>query len=103
MLQNFVFYRGPSMLDGAPIIAIVTGSTNKKTGDMVQTWIMRADIDPVAASRTGSDASICGSCVHMGKHDAAGMRIEGTRSCYVQLYVPKGVWTTFQRDRYMTI
>ncbi len=99
-MKNFVFYHGPSMLDGSDIIAIATESRNKKTGSMIQTWIMRADVDPVDASRDGSDASICGSCVHMGKHDATGARIEGTRSCYVQLYVPKGIWSTWQRDRY---
>ena len=52
-MKSFIFYRGPSMLDGAPIVAIATDSSNSKTGGMVQTWILRADIDPVTAARNG--------------------------------------------------
>jgi hypothetical protein len=62
---GFVIYRGPSMLDGAPIVAIaLTSSTNRKTGNMVQTYILRDDIAPLAALKTGDDASICGDCKH---------------------------------------
>jgi hypothetical protein len=36
--SGFVFYDGPSVIDGAPIIGIaVLHSENSKTGDMVQT------------------------------------------------------------------
>lgn len=64
---GFVFYDGPSMLDGAPIIGIaVLRSANAKTGDMVQTYILRADAHPVEAIRTGDDASVCGDCPHRG-------------------------------------
>src|SRR4249920_2581675 len=53
------------MLDGAPIVAIaLTASTNRKTGNMVQTYILRDDIAPLAALKTGDDASICGNCKH---------------------------------------
>jgi hypothetical protein len=63
--RGFVFYDGPSMLDGAPIIGIaVYRSSNVKTGDMVQTYILRADVDPVSALMSGADESICGDCVH---------------------------------------
>ena len=49
-MQGVVFYEGPSMLDGKPIVAIATPSTeNRKTGDMIQTWILRRNIDPVRA------------------------------------------------------
>lgn len=57
------------MLDGAPIVVIATGfnkSANKKTGAMIQTWIMRADMDPQQALYAGADSSICGSCPHRG-------------------------------------
>lgn len=64
-MSGFVFYDGPSLIDGSPIVAIaVTRSENVKTGDMVQTYILRADVDPVSATRTGEDSSICGDCVH---------------------------------------
>ena len=39
---GYVIYKGPSLLDGAPIVVIaVIGSGNTKTGDMVQTYILR--------------------------------------------------------------
>lgn len=61
--NGFIVYQGPSMLDGKPIVAIaLTGSSNRKTGDMVQTYILRTDIKPTEALRTGDDASICGDC-----------------------------------------
>jgi hypothetical protein len=100
--KNFVFYRGPSMLDGAPIVAIATiQSGNIKTGAMVQTWIVRADSDPVNAARNGLDSSICGDCTHRGRYDANGVRIASTRSCYVRLdTAPLNVWQTERRGRY---
>ena len=70
------------MLDGKPIFAYVSGvvapSRNAKTGAMAQVWIMRDDIHPLTASRTGEDASICGDCPlrgHLGKN----------RTCYVNI------------------
>lgn len=62
-------------------VIIATGfakaSDNRKTGDMVQIWILVKACDPVEAIRTGLDRLICGSCVHRG--DGHG----GGRSCYV--------------------
>ncbi|MBM4438425.1 MAG: hypothetical protein FJ029_14630 [Actinobacteria bacterium] len=63
--SGYVFYRGPSLIDGAPVVGIVTlRSVNEKTGDMMQTWILRADVHPVEAQRTGADAAVCGDCPH---------------------------------------
>lgn len=79
-------YRGPSMLDGAPIVAVALfGSSNTKTGNMVQTYILREDVSPVAAIREGLDASICGDCVHRGVIGADGRPGKGTRTCYVNI------------------
>jgi hypothetical protein len=84
---GFVFYDGPSMIDGAPIIGIaVLHSENIKTGDMVQTFILRADQSPLAAIDTGADASICGDCVHRGADGQV-------RTCYVD--VGKSVMSVF--------
>lgn len=62
----YVVYRGPSAIDGAPIVAILTGvvtpSTNAKTGAMAQLWILPADVEPHAAQKIGADASVCGDC-----------------------------------------
>jgi hypothetical protein len=101
--NNFVFYRGPSMIDGQPIVAIATiqRSSNVKTGAMVQTWILRADANPIDAARRGLDVSICGNCPHRVQHDAEGNRLPATRSCYVRLdTAPLNVFNTWQRGRY---
>lgn len=88
-----IIYEGPSMLDGAPIVAVATGlgyaSRNRKTGALVQIWILRADVPPVEAVRTGADASICGDCKHRGT------------SCYVTVaQAPASVWRTYKAGRY---
>ena len=64
--KGVVLYRGPSKLDGEPIVCIATGlkapSKNPKTGTMVQTWILREDVAPHKAQKTGEDSSVCGDC-----------------------------------------
>jgi len=86
-ISSGIIYRGPSLIDGAPIVAIATYSDrNKKTGTMVQTYIIREDIDPREASKTGADISICGTCPHRGTAtaDPAAKQAKG-RTCYVLL------------------
>lgn len=65
-----VIYRGPSELDGSPIVAIASGivtpSSNRKTGPMLQVFILQDDVDPFEASRTGADLGICGHCGNAG-------------------------------------
>ena len=60
--NGYILYEGPSGIDGAPIVVIATGfansSANAKTGDMIQTWIIRSDIAPHHAVKSGDDASI---------------------------------------------
>ena len=64
-MRGFIFYQGPSQIDGAPIVGIaVLRSKNDKTGDMVQTYILRSDMTPLVALATGADSSICGACPH---------------------------------------
>ena len=51
---GYVIYDGPSLADGAPIIVIATiKSGNSKTGDMLQTWIIRKDIDRALPAKPG--------------------------------------------------
>jgi hypothetical protein len=49
-----------------PIVGIITNlnraSENRKTGDMAQVYILRADVRPVEAVTTGADVSTCGNC-----------------------------------------
>jgi hypothetical protein len=91
--RGFIMYQGPSMLDNAPIVVVATMSTsNSKTGQMIQTWILRADINPVEASKSGDDASICGNCVHRHYNKGA---------CYVNIgQAPNGVFKGYQRGIY---
>jgi hypothetical protein len=89
-MASSILYRGPSMLDGAPIVVIATdGSKNGKTGGMVQTWILRDDIDPNAALKSGDDSSVCGDCPHRGA------------ACYVTVFqAPLSVYRAYKRGRY---
>ena len=98
-----ILWQGASLLDGAPIVAIATGlnhsSTNRKTGAMIQTYILRSDISPIDAVRTGADASMCGNCPHRGARTPDGEW--GHRTCYVNVgQGPLGVWRAFKRGRY---
>jgi len=90
-----LIYKGPSQLDGSPIVAIATLDTsNPKTGDMIQVWIIREDISPVDAVRNGGDASVCGQCPQ--RHNLGG-------SCYVQPFqAPLSVWKSYKRGNYGT-
>ena len=94
-----ILYEGPSMIDGQPIVVIAnridTASTNGKTGAMVQTFIMRQDIAPHDAVKTGDDASICGDCTH---------RPVNGGSCYVKVFqAPLSTWKAYKRGRYLKI
>lgn len=98
-----VLYHGPSQLDPAVTVAVIaTGlrskTSNDKTGDMVQTWILRTDMEPMQAIHSGADAAICGTCPHRGRVEN-GRNVE--RSCYVLAFqAPTQVFRAFQRGRY---
>ena len=86
-MKHAIIYKGPSLLDGAPIVVIATYSNrNTKTGHVVQTYILRADINPLEASKTGLDYSICGDCIMRGEPTTDPKRkIAKGRKCYVNL------------------
>ena len=47
-----IIYEGPSLIDGGPIVVVaIVSKRNRKTGDMLQTYIQRADVPPVEAAR----------------------------------------------------
>lgn len=98
----FIIYEGPSLIDGMPIVVIATAdSKNSKTGDMWQTWIMRSDVDPITASRTGADVSICGDCIHKGRPSNKATGWAKERSCYVNLlFGPRAVFEAYKRGSY---
>ena len=102
-MPGAIFYKGPSQIDGAPIFATaIWSSRNSKTGDLLQTYILRADMDPRDANKTGADRAICGDCRHRGQtHDDPKLKLAKHRSCYVVMgQGPLNVWRAFQRGRY---
>jgi hypothetical protein len=80
-------------------VIIATGfskaSDNRKTGDMIQIWILVRQCDPVTAIKEGLDRLICGNCRHRG--DGAGKE----RSCYVNVgQAPQGIWKAWKAGNY---
>jgi hypothetical protein len=102
MARGVVLYRGPSLIDGGPIVAIATWrSQNSKTGDVPQVWILREDTPPLQAVKSGADRSICGDCPLRGRV------IDGRsvgRACYVVLHqAPTAVWLAYRRGIYREV
>ena len=91
--RGLILYEGPSVLDGSPIVVIATmKTTNRKIGDMIQTWILRSDTNPVEASKLGLDQSICGNCPLRRHHGGA---------CYVNLgQAPLSIYKAYKRGAY---
>lgn len=88
-----LIYKGPSKLNGKPIVAILTlESNNAKTGNMGQLWILPQRSAPVTASQTGYDEAVCGNCSL--RHFLGG-------ACYVnQGRGPQGVWKAWRGGKY---
>lgn len=110
MANGAILWEGASEIDGAPIILVATGlkgsSRNAKTGNLVQTWILRADVNPVDATKTGQDESICGKCPHRGttSMDSDGNPVNVGRSCYVTVFqAPRNIWQTAQNGKYARV
>lgn len=101
-ITGYTLYDGPSLLDGSPIVAILTlSSVNAKTADMAQLWILPKETSPSDAIHTGSDASVCGNCKHRGS--IVDGRNTG-RTCYVLPFqAPRSVYAAWTRGRYPVI
>ena len=93
MLSGVVLYEGPSNIDGSPIVVIATTrSDNRKTGALIQTWILSAQQAPHIAAKEGSDTGICGACP---------LRKTLSGGCYVVLQqAPLSVFRKWTRGRY---
>jgi len=87
---GYVIYEGSSLLNGEPIVAILTlKSANVKTGDVATVWYLHQNINPIEAKQTGADKAICGSCPHM------------KGSCYVQVYqAPNNIFKSYKKGIY---
>jgi len=98
MNKGYILFEGASLLDGEPIAVIATmASNNVKTGlsgkrNMVQTWVIRTDIGPHDALKTGQDVSVCGDCQHRPANDG---------TCYVTVFqAPLAVYKGYKRGIY---
>ena len=101
-ILGYIAYEGPSIIDGAPIVVILNkindASKNGKTGDIVQSFIIRSDVNPVEALKTGADVSICGDCVHR----PITAKETGEPPCYVNVgRSVLAVYNAYKRGRYV--
>jgi len=97
-----IIYDGPSMLNGKPIVAILTNinnpSANTKTGDMAQLTIMPKGIKPSDAVKTGEDDAVCGDC----NRRPSTAKANGLKPCYVNPRAPNSIHRAYERGSYST-
>ena len=91
---GIILWKGKSLIDNERIMLVATGifgkTANRKTGDMIQTYILRRDIDPMFARRLGEDKSVCGDCKH-----------RENSTCYVNLcHGPLPIFRSYHDDNY---
>ena len=91
-----ILFEGKSNIDNQDIVVIITGldnkTSNKKTGDMLQTWILLKDHAPNTSHKNGLNKSVCGNCPHAGYNN---------NSCYVKWFqAPLQVWKSYKNNRY---
>ena len=91
-----ILFEGVSPLTGQKIVCILTGlktsTSNEKTGDMVQSWILLQDHKPNESHKNGLNRGVCGDCPHAGYNN---------NSCYVKWFqAPLQVWKSYKNNRY---
>ena len=97
-VNSGVLWEGPSLFDGSPVLVVASGfrptaPANVKTGDMVQVYILPAEVEPGEAVRSGADGGVCGTCVHRPSEGARG-------DCYVTVnWAPRNLWRGVQDGR----
>ena len=95
-----IMFRSMSALTKTPveILTVFTGfkgSANRKTGNMVQSYILVADVEPVTAWKDGDDVAVCGTCA---------LRYTGKPACYVNKgHDPYAVWHACKRGSYLEV
>lgn len=110
--NGVVLWEGISVIDNVtPVALIAIGftrkSTNRKTDAMIQTYLIRSDMDPVDAVMSRRDVGICGSCLHRKQPDTVsktGKVKRGKRTCYVNLGKGvRGVYRCYARGGYRRV
>lgn len=87
---------GVIVYEGPKYVCIATNlfkpSQNEKTGPMIQVTMMRSDMSPTQAIKTGADATICFACKHRGM------------SCYVNVAQSvESIYKTYKKGKYPNI
>ena len=97
MPSGVVLFRGRSpFANNQPfaVIAILGKSANKKTGNMIQIYIILDSMKATDSIRTGDDEAVCGDCPLRGL-------LGKVRTCYVNLgQGPRSVFEGYQRGIY---
>ena len=98
---GFILYRGPSLIGTGTVTAIATlESSNIKTGNMIQVWILPDDRDPLAALQSNTNAAACGVCPLQGWFDKQRGKLVD-RVCYVNVgQAPKQIYRSLKSGRY---
>ena len=93
MIRGFEVYNGPSVLNEAPVVGLVSlNSANVKTGQMAQLWILNATEDPQSAINHKTDNAQCGNCPQ--RHSLGG-------ACYVIAWRgPSQIFKAWQSGQY---
>ena len=85
-----VIYHGPNVGNTDHIVVIATGferrSSNSKTRDMIQVFIMYANESPTMAVLTGNDGAVCGECF---LRPLIAKQLQATGESYIPCYVDK--------------
>lgn len=78
-MASYLVWEGPSEIDGSPIgLVMVVSSSNTKTGDVVQTYIVPKGFLAKESIHSGADYAVCGDCPRRGSGGKG-------RTCYVSL------------------
>jgi hypothetical protein len=72
---------------------------------MLQTWILRSDVNPFAAIHNGQDSSVCGDCPlrgYLANTNGKHASVNRQRACYVNVHqAPLAVWQAWKHGSYV--
>jgi hypothetical protein len=85
--KGYVIHESPD----SPVIAVaILNSDNRKTGNMIQVYILDRSQHPVEAVQNGTDDTICGDCP-----------LRAGNGCYVAVWQgPASVWKQYRAGKY---
>ncbi|MEL6166627.1 MAG: hypothetical protein AAFR37_23765, partial [Cyanobacteria bacterium J06628_3] len=96
MLKNsYIVWEGASLIDGSPIVLILTGfvnhTLNRKTGMLLQSWIIQQNHVPTEAAKKGLEKGVCGACP---------LKMSQAGVCFVNLLPVNNIYRTYFAGNY---